>query len=453
MNAPIPMRAGYGWAVAVLTLLLLLLSEPGLRGLWIGALAWGGLLLSLPLSFYLFCLSVLALKGETDLPPSARKPAHFGVEPAPPATSATLPAVESPPNPTRFAVLVPAHDEEAVIERTLHSLAALDYPETARQFLVVADNCRDATAELARNAGARVMVRDNPHLPGKGFALRWAFEQLVRSDTLDAALVVDADSLITPNALRALDAAIRRGASVLQLDDQLLPRPGAWSTETTRLGFFLTNYIRPMGRLRLGLPVGLKGNGMCFTTAVLREVPWNAFSLAEDLEFGLELLRRGHPPRFIPEAAVLALTPTHPDLARSQRRRWEMGRWPVVARHLPTLLLTRRVRPAWHRWDALAELATPPLINFVALHLLLTSLAAAGWWLQEPLLRMALPVWLLSLALLSGHVLLAMRSVRADNGLRRVLRLVPRYAAWKIGVYLQMATKGMENRWVRTSRD
>jgi 1,2-diacylglycerol 3-beta-glucosyltransferase len=469
MNRTLPIRSRYGWLAAAFTLLLLLASEPAMRSVWLGTLAWTFLAYSLPLTFYLFCLSVMALKGEKSLPPAARRPlseafptlgAHLATGPDSNAGSLSepdpvTPSGRTPPvnTPTRFAVVVPAHNEEAVISGTLQSLAGLDYPGSCWQAVVVADNCDDATAEIARAAGALVLQRDNPHLRGKGFALRWAFERLLGGDRFDAVLVVDADSVITSNALKALHRGIRRGAAVLQLDDQIQPRPGAWNSEVTRLGFFLTNYIRPMGRLRLGLPVGLKGNGMCFTAPVLREVPWNAFSLAEDLEFGLELLRRGHPPRFVPEAAVLALTPTHPDLARSQRRRWEMGRWPVVARHLPALLFTRTVRPAWHRWDALAELSTPPLVNFAMLHGVAVPLAGLGWWLNTPWIGMALPAWTLSLALLAGHVGLAMRSSRADDSLRNVLRSVPRYAAWKLGVYGQTLFKGMENRWVRTSRD
>ena len=78
------------------------------------------------------------------------------------------------PGARRFAILVPAHDEQAVIGRTLASLAALDYPHDRADVWVVADNCTDATAAVAQTHGALVLERRDPARAGKGHALAWS---------------------------------------------------------------------------------------------------------------------------------------------------------------------------------------------------------------------------------------------------------------------------------------
>ena len=115
---------------------------------------------------------------------------------------------------TRFDVVVPAHDEEAGIARTIASLAALDYPASMFRVVVVADNCSDATAERARAAGATVLERVDTQRRGKGYALSFAFDACLRDGRASAVVVVDADTSVSPGLLCAFDRrsvpAIRR---------------------------------------------------------------------------------------------------------------------------------------------------------------------------------------------------------------------------------------------------
>src|SRR5438105_3281597 len=104
-------------------------------------------------------------------------------------------------------IVIPAHDEEAVIEGTIR--AALAEADGEIGLLVVADNCADGTADLARSAGARVLVRDDPDHRGKGFALAAAREHL-RSDPPDVVIVLDADCRIDDQSLRALVGCVVR---------------------------------------------------------------------------------------------------------------------------------------------------------------------------------------------------------------------------------------------------
>ena len=188
----------------------------------------------------------------------------------------------------KFAVVIPAHNEELAIAKTIRSLLAIDYPHSLFDLIVVADNCNDKTADIARSLGVIVYEREDHIHGGKGYALRWCFERLLtRQPGYDAMAVIDADSAASGNFLVVMNSYLERGAPVIQCSDVVEPSPGAWSAEMTRIGFLLYNYVRPMGRRVIGCSAGLRGNGMCFRTEALRTVPWEAYSLAEDLEYGM----------------------------------------------------------------------------------------------------------------------------------------------------------------------
>lgn len=193
-----------------------------------------------------------------------------------------------------FAFIVPAHNEEKIISKTIYSLSGLIYPKKNYDVFVIADNCTDQTAQIARSLGTTVLERTNPNKRGKGYALRWAFDKVLGHEkTYDAIIVVDADSLVSGNFLEVMNDYLNEGSRVIQCSDLVLPEPGNWSVEATRIGFLLYNYVKPLGRKVLGLNMGLRGNGMCFSADVLKEIPWQAWSLTEDVEYGLVLLLKG----------------------------------------------------------------------------------------------------------------------------------------------------------------
>src|SRR5690606_22233480 len=110
-----------------------------------------------------------------------------------------------------FDIVVPAHNEASGIGRTLASLRAIDWPRDRFRILVVADNCTDNTAAIARNAGAHVLERQDEHRRGKGHALAFAFEASRRDALADAVVVVDADTGVSPNLLEAFATRLEQG--------------------------------------------------------------------------------------------------------------------------------------------------------------------------------------------------------------------------------------------------
>ena len=177
------------------------------------------------------------------------------------------------PGRLRFDVVVPAHDEEAGIERTVRSLLALDWPADRYRVLVVADNCSDRTADRAAAAGAEVLVRNDPTRRGKGYALQHAFERILERDATDAVVVVDADAEVSPNLLAAFAARLEAGAKVVQSSASVLNPDDSWRTRLMAIALTLWATSGPSGASALASPAGLRGFGMCFTLEALRRGP------------------------------------------------------------------------------------------------------------------------------------------------------------------------------------
>lgn len=351
----------------------------------------------------------------------------------------------------RFAILIPAHDEEGIIERLLASLAALDYPSEAYRVCVIADNCGDRTAELARAAGVRVYERMDATKRGKGYALAWIFGQLAAEGReYDAYVVLDADSVVDPDFLRALARGLATGAPALQASNAVLNVAESPSTALRWLALTLMNHVRPLGRNRLGGSSTLTGNGMCLTHGLLQRHPWRAFGLAEDYQYYLSLVADGERALYVPDARVRSTMPTTFKQMQSQDIRWESlgpgqsGWQRMVARRLLTSGLRER---DWVRLDALAELVTPPL-SFLASACVVVLVAALV--LRAPL---QLVVALLTLAGLLAYVGSAFYLLRPPLAVYKALLHAPRFAARKLWVYfvLRRSSK-LTSTWVRTSR-
>ena len=353
----------------------------------------------------------------------------------------------SPSATPTFALLIPAHDEAAVIAGALASVAALDYPADLRAVYVVADNCGDQTATIARDAGATVYERFDDHQRAKGYALRWLLERL-RDErlTYDAYVIVDADSRLSPNFLRVMAASLAAGERAIQARYRVHNEDGAWTAGLRAVAFALFNHLRPLGRARFGWSAGLKGNGMCFSRAIIERHGWEAHSLAEDAEFHIHLLRAGVHVAYVPEAEVAAEMPVSLEQARSQQARWERGRLELArvaaGELLPGLPRSRDLA----RLDALLEIVTPPLSLLVGLTVISALCAAL---LRSPVALALAGVMVLALAL---HVVVGAALARLSPRAYLSLLRAPLYIAWKCWVYTVALVGRGTTGWVRTER-
>jgi len=352
-----------------------------------------------------------------------------------------------------FALLIPAHNEEKVISSLMEDLKKLDYPSDHYEVFVVADNCSDKTARIVKDYGNVVFQRFDPQNRGKGFALKWGMKQILSNDKkYDAVIILDADVHVYPNLIQVMNAHLEHGANVVQGYVSLKPEPDEWSSEATRFGRTLNNYVRALGRKYLRFPTSLKGIGMCFSKEVLKNNPWKAYSLTEDLEYGLQLLLKDIDIIFAPENIGYAVSPHDPKNAESQRERWELGRYPLIHRYTGTLLRAYFKKRSWKYLDALIDLMTPPLVNFMGyIGILLTMNIALYSFGFSSSGYMAI-AWFVLILLGFLHVQTGL-IVAQDRSLYRVFAYVPRYALWKIKIYLRVLFKGREKKWVRTVRD
>ena len=359
--------------------------------------------------------------------------------PVPPTSSKRL----------RFDVIVPAHNESAVIERTVASLLKLDWPRDRFRPIVVADNCSDDTAALARAAGATVLERFNTELRGKGYALDHAFSASRREGWADAVVIIDADAEVSPNTLEAFACRIERGAQAMQVHYGILNPMASWRTRLLTIAKASFHIVRSRARERLGLSCGIRGNGWCVTHRLLVEVPYKAFSLTEDLEYGITLGLAGHRVHYADEAHSDADMVTSSATAGKQRQRWEDGRFALIREKTSTVLKAAIARRSKVCLDLACDLLVLPL-SYVALNAVaLTALAIVGLWLAPALGT----VWLwLGLGCTVSIVLYVLRGWQL-SGLGRQglidLARAPFFIAWKVVLMLRRRDSG----WVRTDRE
>jgi 1,2-diacylglycerol 3-beta-glucosyltransferase len=349
----------------------------------------------------------------------------------------------------RFAIVVPAHDEEDGITATVKSLTNVDYPRNLFEVVVVADNCCDATALRAREAGARVIERFDEARRGKGYALELAFDTLLEEGNAEAVIVVDADTEVSANLLRAFQARLAHGELAVQAEYGVRNCDASWRTRLMVVALAMFHGVRSLGRERLGVSCGLRGNGMCLSRELLLEHPHQAYGLVEDVEYGIAIGLSGHRVAYAAEARVMGEMVSSADGAGSQRRRWEGGRRALAKAKVPTLLRAFWRRPSLLVLDLAIDLLVPPLATVglllaagLAGEVLLLTLGIGPWlstWL-----------WLVSLVCLGIYVGRGVTLSGLGGSALLALLWAPAYVLWK--VVRVMPCRG-EKDWVRTTRE
>ncbi|CAN5897130.1 glycosyltransferase family 2 protein [soil metagenome] len=352
--------------------------------------------------------------------------------------------------PPRFLFLIPAHDEEEGIGKTVESCRAVAYDPQRFAVWVIADNCSDATARVARDAGAEVLERSDPSKKSKGYALEYAFAQLPINQ-YNAVVIVDADSLVSAELLDAFAEGLAKGNDWLQCYDTVQNADASWRTRLMTYAFSLINGVWLLGQDRLGLGAALRGNGMCLSTRGLARFPWRVYGLTEDVEFSWALRTAGERVGFVPRGQVLAemLTRGGP-AAAAQRQRWEAGRKQLRGLVLGPLLRSRKIGP-FRKLAYLVELLSPTLVGLTLL--LLISASVHVWAEFDPqsllLSKGLLPVHGLLTATLAAYALSPFLLMGLPARYALSLLALPYYAAWKLAKTLGRRPTA----WVRTRRE
>ncbi len=302
-----------------------------------------------------------------------------------------LPGADDGPRP-RTAVLIPAHDEQAVIEPTLRAI--LPSLVAGDRLLVVADNCTDETAALARRTGAEVVERTDPQRRGKGYALQYGIDAL-RADPPAVVMVVDADCLVEPQMIDVLARLAHETQRPIQArnltevdpwgEHSCSPWTGKDACPATGhqavsiLANRFTNLVRPLGLKRLGVPCRLTGTGMAFPWPLMAEVQPSGGNLVEDMQLGIDLALRDHRPLYVAEVGVTSGLPAPGRAFAAQRTRWEQGHLRTAVRQVPRLLAAGLRRRSWPLLAMAADLSIPPLALLATLWLALAAISGLAW--------------------------------------------------------------------------
>lgn len=354
------------------------------------------------------------------------------------------PAGQAPP---RLLFLIPAHDEALLIEGCVGSLLHMDYPEQSRRLVVIADNCTDDTASLARGAGAECLERTDLQRRGKPWALAWALEQTDLTD-FDAVVIVDADSVVDPGFARAMARHAPLANRAVQ-GSHAVRNPG--DSSMTRMAAVLSTvfyrYMYPL-RSRAGLSVPLTGNGMCIGSEILQERGWRAFSIAEDTELYVDLTRAGHRIEVEPDAVVRSQEARELKQGKVQRTRWRAGRLAILRRLGPEVLRARDLGLR-QKLDMLGELLAPGPLVHLGMALFLAAPVLLLW---PPGATILLVLLLLPVGRLVVYTLLAIRDQPDPPGTLRAFLFLPVYLAWRMGTEVIALRTDGDRSWVRTDR-
>ncbi len=353
-----------------------------------------------------------------------------------------------------LAVLVPAHNEASGIGATIAGLRRQLVPED--RLLVVADNCSDDTAAIARSAGAEVFERRDTDKRGKGFALDAGVRYLAATGAPEVVVIVDADCEVADGALDRLArtcAATGRPAQALyrmRLPESPRDEPAGPGTLISLFAWVVKTDARPRGLARIGLPCPLFGTGMAFPWPVIEKAPLATGHITEDMQLGVDLTLAGRAPLFAPKAVVESTFAATHDAHEAQRTRWEHGHIDTLLHGVPRLFMTALKRLDGASLAMALDLSVPPLA------LLMTNLAAlfavSAVWGVTGGSSMSASISGVALMLVGLAVVLAWLRFGRDLLPGTTLLAAPWYALRKIPIYLRFLF-ARQTQWVRSRRD
>jgi cellulose synthase/poly-beta-1,6-N-acetylglucosamine synthase-like glycosyltransferase len=348
----------------------------------------------------------------------------------------------------RITVLVPARNEASSICPTLDDIKVQLC--VGDRLLVVADNCTDDTATVARGAGAEVVERYDSERVGKGYALDCGLRHL-DSDPPGVVVMVDADCRLGANAIdRLASECAATGRPIQSLYLMTALEGSKINQRVAEFAWRVKNLARPLGLAALALPCQLMGAGMAFPWNVIRAADLACDWITEDMKLGLELAAAGHPPLFCPAAVVTSHFASSKRGAEIQRRRWEHGHILTIFKKVPQSLAVGIVRGSVPLLGLALDLIVPPLSLLAMLLTLILTIAGVAM-----LLGFGCGAFILSAACLGCFVTslgLAWQRYGRDVVPFASFLLIPEYILAKLGLYQEVLSGKVTANWIGTDR-
>lgn len=346
------------------------------------------------------------------------------------------------------AILIPAHNEQAGIEKTIVSAQA--QLKDGDIVLVVADNCSDSTADVSRSAGAMCIERQNKEFVGKGHALQHGIDHIkTLNGNFETVVVMDADCLFEENSLETLLQTSQTQDCVAQsLYLMKSPNKENIKLNISEFTWLIKNWVRPLGQKKLGISCHLQGSGMAFPMRILNNYSLASSSIVEDLELGLNIVKGGDKVVFVEKALVTSYFPENEEGLEIQRKRWEHGHLSIVAK-MPKTMFAGLLKGNFKLFFQALDAAIPPTIMwvmFLGLVFFVTLIFGFVYNFAWALLYLAsLSAFVISLMLCwikYGQEILSTAQLKG---------LIP-FILSKFGVYRSFVSN-REKTWKRTKRD
>lgn len=346
------------------------------------------------------------------------------------------------------AVLIPAHNESSGIAETLATIR----PQLKKgdRIVVVADNCSDDTAAIAARNGAEVIERQDLTRRGKGYALDFGMQHLLKAPP-DVVVVIDADCSLERHVLQPITNLAFLSGRPVQALYLMHGKEEGMKSAIAGFAWRVKNFVRPLGFANLGLPCQLMGTGMAFPWKVIAGSDLANGNIVEDMKLGIDLTLAGTPPLFYPHAKVTSYFPLAAEAQKGQSTRWEHGHLDTILRRVPGLLGQGII----HRDKSLIALAldlsVPPLALLVMLlsaNLAITSVFAIFFGS----VLTAFQVNLLAFGLLLTGIVIAWWRWGREVVTFSAMLMVPLYVVRKIPQYISFVFK-KQKVWNRTERD
>lgn len=350
----------------------------------------------------------------------------------------------------RTTILIPAHNEA---EQIVNVIQVLQTQLTEQdQVIVIADNCHDNTAELARSTKVKVLEREHKTDRGKGYALDYAIKYMFKNQINPEVLVIlDGDCIVKPDTIKNITTkAIATGRPVQATYLMEQPDNPSLKDRVSMFSIKVKNQVRLLGLNRLGWHSLLTGSGMAFPWSLISEVSLAGSKTTDDMQLTVDLVLAGSTPVFCENALVMGRLMKDQD-AQSQRSRWEHGHLEMIAVEVPRLLKAFIKTKNWAALGLALDILIPPLSLLV-----MTWMASViGFWLVALGTAVSIfPAVIVTIAgsfLLTGVLLAWIKFGRADLPLKNLIA-IPFYIFGKIPIYLNFLVKP-QSRWLKTERD
>ena len=225
----------------------------------------------------------------------------------------------------RFIIALPANNEESVIGNLIKSLKMQDYDKSLFDIYVIADNCTDKTAEVARENGAIVYERFDEDKKTKGYALNWFLDKMKdKKDDYDALLVFDADNVVDKNFLNVMNKKLCQGEVLVQGYRDIKNPTDTWVSGGYAIFYWTMNRLYHLARYNMGLSPLINGTAFMVKWDLLIDEGWNTKTLTEDIEFALINISKGVKLGWAKDAIVYDEQPLTFKQSWKQRERWSV---------------------------------------------------------------------------------------------------------------------------------